>query len=179
MGAVFVAPDDGAEAPAITVGRAVSDLRRQGLVRRRAGSGTFVREAADRVASGGLSLGVLIPDLGRTEIFEPICQGMAKALRQRTVRRRGRHRLRTGPGSFVSAISPEKSPASFSRRWTWRRRPPAGRRIARIAASWRRWNKRESPSCCSTATFCRIRRGARRTWSASTTGAPAFLPRNI
>src|SRR5262249_51471740 len=29
--------------------------------------------------ANGLSFGLLIPDLGRTEIFEPICQGMADA----------------------------------------------------------------------------------------------------
>jgi DNA-binding LacI/PurR family transcriptional regulator len=63
----------------ITVGRAVSDLRRQGLVHRRAGSGTYVREVGSHLASSGLSFGLLIPDLGRTEIFEPICQGMAEA----------------------------------------------------------------------------------------------------
>src|SRR5436190_10960241 len=57
----------------ITVGRAVRDLQRAGLVERRAGSGTFVRTPAARA---GLSFGLLIPDLGETEIFEPICQGM-------------------------------------------------------------------------------------------------------
>lgn len=58
----------------ITVGRAVRDLQRAGLVERRAGSGTYVR--APTPAPGGLSFGLLIPDLGETEIFEPICQGM-------------------------------------------------------------------------------------------------------
>jgi DNA-binding LacI/PurR family transcriptional regulator len=57
----------------ITVGRAVRDLQQQGFVERRAGSGTFVK--APR-AAGGLSFGLLIPDLGETEIFEPVCQGM-------------------------------------------------------------------------------------------------------
>ena len=57
----------------ITVGRAVRDLQLAGLVERRAGSGTFVRGAA---AGRALSFGLLIPDLGETEIFEPICQGM-------------------------------------------------------------------------------------------------------
>lgn len=57
----------------ITVGRAVRDLQAAGLVERRAGSGTFVKVPA---SSGGLSFGLLIPDLGETEIFEPICQGM-------------------------------------------------------------------------------------------------------
>ncbi|PYQ51640.1 MAG: GntR family transcriptional regulator [Acidobacteria bacterium] len=59
----------------ITVGRAVRDLQQAGLVERRAGSGTFVRAARARPATG-LSFGLLIPDLGETEIFEPICQGM-------------------------------------------------------------------------------------------------------
>jgi DNA-binding LacI/PurR family transcriptional regulator len=58
----------------ITVGRAMRDLQRAGLVDRRAGSGTYVTRP--RAASGGLSFGLLIPDLGETEIFEPICQGM-------------------------------------------------------------------------------------------------------
>jgi DNA-binding LacI/PurR family transcriptional regulator len=57
----------------ITVGRAVRDLQRAGLVRRRAGSGTYVKTTRDETA---LSFGLLIPDLGETEIFEPICQGM-------------------------------------------------------------------------------------------------------
>jgi GntR family transcriptional regulator of arabinose operon len=57
----------------ITVGRAVRELQLAGLVERRVGSGTYVK--APR-ASGGRSFGLLIPDLGETEIFEPICQGM-------------------------------------------------------------------------------------------------------
>jgi DNA-binding LacI/PurR family transcriptional regulator len=57
----------------ITVGRAVRDLQLAGLVERRAGSGTYVKRAT---APGPLSFGLLIPDLGETEIFEPMCQGM-------------------------------------------------------------------------------------------------------
>jgi GntR family transcriptional regulator, arabinose operon transcriptional repressor len=57
----------------ITVARAVRDLQHAGLVDRRAGSGTFVRGG---IVAGALSFGVLIPDLGDTEIFESICQGM-------------------------------------------------------------------------------------------------------
>lgn len=61
----------------ITVGRAVRDLQLQGLVERRVGSGTFVR-APERPPQpdAALSFGLLIPDLGETEIFEPVCQGM-------------------------------------------------------------------------------------------------------
>lgn len=58
----------------ITVGRAVRDLQHAGLVERRAGSGTFVR--AER-RTAGLSFGLLLPDLGETDIFEPIWQGIA------------------------------------------------------------------------------------------------------
>jgi GntR family transcriptional regulator of arabinose operon len=61
----------------ITVGRAVRDLERAGLVDRRRGSGTYVTAA--RPGAGGLSFGLLIPDLGETEIFEPICQGMMRS----------------------------------------------------------------------------------------------------
>jgi GntR family transcriptional regulator, arabinose operon transcriptional repressor len=57
----------------ITVGRAVRDLQSRGLVERRAGSGTYVSAKA---AAGALSFGLLIPDLGETDIFEPVCQGM-------------------------------------------------------------------------------------------------------
>ena len=57
----------------ITIGRAVRDLQAAGLVERRAGSGTFVKKPA---VATGVSFGLLIPDLGETEIFEPICQGM-------------------------------------------------------------------------------------------------------
>ncbi len=57
----------------ITVGRAVRDLQMAGLVERRAGSGTYVKSPQ---AARALSFGLLIPDLGETEIFEPICQGM-------------------------------------------------------------------------------------------------------
>src|SRR3990170_3881901 len=57
----------------ITVGRAVRDLQTCGLVERRAGAGTFVKQ---RTVPETLSFGLLIPDLGETDIFEPICQGM-------------------------------------------------------------------------------------------------------
>lgn len=56
----------------ITVGRAVRELQSAGLVERRIGSGTYLK-TPDAPA---LSFGLLIPDLGETDIFEPICQGM-------------------------------------------------------------------------------------------------------
>ena len=59
-----------------TVNRALRDLQLSGVIERRAGSGSYVR--ADAVARGQV-FGLLIPELGRTEIFEPICRGMAEA----------------------------------------------------------------------------------------------------
>jgi GntR family transcriptional regulator of arabinose operon len=57
----------------ITVAKAVNELQKQGLVSRRPGSGTYVLSRATKT---GHVFGLLIPDLGRTEIFEPICHGM-------------------------------------------------------------------------------------------------------
>jgi DNA-binding LacI/PurR family transcriptional regulator len=62
----------------ITVGRAISELRNFGFVDRIAGSGTYVRDIGGDDRRPRL-FGLLIPDLGETEIFEPICQGIANA----------------------------------------------------------------------------------------------------
>ena len=59
-----------------TVNRALRELQLTGLIDRRAGSGSYVRADA---AAQGYVFGLLIPELGRTEIFEPICRGMADA----------------------------------------------------------------------------------------------------
>jgi GntR family transcriptional regulator, arabinose operon transcriptional repressor len=66
------------EASRITVGRAVRELQQSGFVDRVAGSGTFVRDRAQQ-SREGLLFGLIIPDLGETEIFEPICQGIARS----------------------------------------------------------------------------------------------------
>jgi DNA-binding LacI/PurR family transcriptional regulator len=58
----------------LTVNRALRELQVQGLIERRVGSGSYVSAAK----SPGYSFGLLIPDLGSTEIFEPICRGMAE-----------------------------------------------------------------------------------------------------
>jgi DNA-binding LacI/PurR family transcriptional regulator len=62
----------------ITVGRAIRELQNIGLIDRVAGSGTYVRQAGKSERRPYL-FGLLIPDLGETEIFEPICQGIANA----------------------------------------------------------------------------------------------------
>jgi DNA-binding LacI/PurR family transcriptional regulator len=59
-----------------TVNRALRELQLAGLIERRAGSGSYVRADA---GAHGYTFGLLIPELGRTEIFEPICRGMAEA----------------------------------------------------------------------------------------------------
>jgi DNA-binding LacI/PurR family transcriptional regulator len=59
-----------------TVNRALRELQLAGIIDRRAGSGSYVRADA---AARGYTFGLLIPELGRTEIFEPICRGMADA----------------------------------------------------------------------------------------------------
>ncbi|AHF93289.1 GntR family transcriptional regulator [Opitutaceae bacterium TAV5] len=61
----------------VTVGRALRELQLQGLVERRAGSGTYARAGA----ASGFTFGLIVPDLFRGEIFEPICRGLAEAPR--------------------------------------------------------------------------------------------------
>lgn len=60
----------------ITVAKAIQSLQRDGLVTRRPGSGTYVQEPK---AGSSHQFGLLIPQLGSTEIFEPICQGIMRA----------------------------------------------------------------------------------------------------
>jgi DNA-binding LacI/PurR family transcriptional regulator len=59
----------------VTVNRALRELQLTGVIQRRAGSGSYVSQSASK----GYTFGLLIPELGRTEIFEPICRGMAEA----------------------------------------------------------------------------------------------------
>lgn len=64
-----------------TVIRALKDLEAAGLVERRMGSGSFVRRSEASSAGSGRQLGLLIPGLGRTEIFELICGELASVAR--------------------------------------------------------------------------------------------------
>lgn len=59
----------------ITIGHALRELQQRGLIDRVAGSGTYVRDVSVH-ARKGLLFGLIIPNLGETEIFEPICQGI-------------------------------------------------------------------------------------------------------
>lgn len=60
----------------MTAVKAVQQLQQEGLLVRRAGSGTY---AADVPRGQKAVFGLIIPDLGQTEIFEPICKGMTGA----------------------------------------------------------------------------------------------------
>jgi GntR family transcriptional regulator, arabinose operon transcriptional repressor len=60
----------------LTIIRALRDLETEGVVQRKAGSGTFVAQpssVATRV------FGILMPDLAEGEVFDPISQGIARA----------------------------------------------------------------------------------------------------
>lgn len=65
-----------------TVSKALQRLQHEGLIVRRAGSGTFVRRRSiTSVPDHAHYFGLLIPKLGITEIFEPICARIAQLSR--------------------------------------------------------------------------------------------------
>lgn len=60
----------------ITVAKAVAELQRMKLVTRRPGAGTHVQTGQPAESH---TFGLLIPELGMTEIFEPVCHGMMRS----------------------------------------------------------------------------------------------------
>jgi GntR family transcriptional regulator of arabinose operon len=64
------------QASRITVAKAFQSLQRDNLVLRRPGSGTYVQKPS---LGHSLRFGVIVPDFGTTEIFEPICQGILRS----------------------------------------------------------------------------------------------------
>ncbi|MDB6068594.1 MAG: araR [Pedosphaera sp.] len=63
-----------------TIGRALRDLQAEGLIERRAGSGTYVKRQAS-TAANTRQLGLLVPGLGSTEILGTICGELASLAR--------------------------------------------------------------------------------------------------
>lgn len=63
-----------------TVGRALRDLLADGFIERRAGSGTYVR-TTPKTPVAARSLGLLVPGLSNTEIFQIICGEIASLAR--------------------------------------------------------------------------------------------------
>ncbi|QEL17971.1 GntR family transcriptional regulator [Limnoglobus roseus] len=64
-----------------TVARALRDLQEQGLIERRAGSGSFVRNRPSIAPNALRQFGLLIPGLGTTEFFEAVCGELASLAR--------------------------------------------------------------------------------------------------
>jgi DNA-binding LacI/PurR family transcriptional regulator len=64
-----------------TVARALMDLKNQGVIERRAGSGTYLSKSPPAAAGGTRQLGLLVPGLGEIEIFEVICGELASLAR--------------------------------------------------------------------------------------------------
>jgi len=69
-----------------TVGRALRDLQDQGLIERRAGSGTYVKEAVNSASLPGArtsfkQLGLIFTSHGKPEIFESICGELSSIAR--------------------------------------------------------------------------------------------------
>ncbi len=91
----------------ITVAKAFENLQREGLVVRRPGSGTYVEKPPE---GDSMRFGVLIPELGTTDIFEPICQGILSTPSARS------HSLAWGNTSEL-ARSPQDGAESLCRQY--------------------------------------------------------------
>ena len=133
-------------------------------------SGTYVR--ASRVADG-LLFGLLIPDLGETEIFEP-CRGSGEraggwpALRCYGVTSSGPAPQRKSKlSSFAANSSPGVFPGCFLRPWSSHRQATIPTTPLCLSS-----RKGAFPSCSWTAASCHSRGDAGMTWSASITAVP-------
>ncbi len=65
-----------------TVTRALNDLAAEGLIQRRVGSGSYVSLRSVEDSARHLTFGLIVPGLGRGEIFEPICARIASRSEQ-------------------------------------------------------------------------------------------------
>lgn len=82
-----------------TVARALRELQNCGMVERRVGSGTYVLDHNKSSTAAQHMFGLLVPELGRTEIFEPICGHIARCLQS--------HRHMLLWGDFGGTTDPE------------------------------------------------------------------------
>ena len=85
-----------------TVARALRDLQLQGLIERRAGSGTFIKGETRPLQ---VTLGLLVDGLGKTEILDPICAEITRAAQAR------------GCGVFTGGLPPGKTPEQLATEW--------------------------------------------------------------
>ena len=90
-----------------TIIRALRELQQSGLIERRAGSGSYVK--ADK-STPGHTFGLMIPELGQTEIFEPICRGMAES-------QQGGHHVLLWGTSLGDTVKTEAHVASLCRQF--------------------------------------------------------------
>jgi len=91
----------------MTAVKAMQQLQQEGLLVRRIGSGSY---AAERSGGRKAVFGLIIPDLGQTEIFEPICKGMSASPNA------GGHSLAWGHSAARSA-SPEDDAENLCRQY--------------------------------------------------------------
>ncbi len=91
----------------ITVGRALRDLQQEGLIERRVGSGSYVKRCIPQRLTE-LTFGLLLPDLGETEILEPIVRSLTSGPAARD------HAFLSG-GGFPDLTPVEKEQAAWDR----------------------------------------------------------------
>jgi LacI family transcriptional regulator len=64
-----------------TIIRALRDLQGEGLIERRPGSGTYLKDAGAKPTTSSRQLGLLVPERGTTEIFDLICGELSSLAR--------------------------------------------------------------------------------------------------
>jgi LacI family transcriptional regulator len=85
-----------------TVARALRGLQLEGLIERRAGSGTFVRAEIKPVQT---MIGLLVDGLGKTEILDPICAEITRAAQHRSC------------SVLTGGLPGGRQPAELARQW--------------------------------------------------------------
>lgn len=68
-----------------TIARALNDLEAEGLIHRQAGAGSFVAHLKVRKDQSAKSLGLIVPGLAESEVFESICGQIAFEAEKREI----------------------------------------------------------------------------------------------